>query len=97
VHTIAFALQAAKPPADAFEVTVALDNELFLPIGQFAERFLGGDPFALAEFHQPSHSAGFGYPRFDGAFAQRFARVRNDKIQIDIDHATETATGLASP
>ena len=57
--------------------------------------FLRRDFFALAEIEQAAHAAGAVDPRLDGAVAERFARVGNHQIEIDIDDPAKTAAGFA--
>ena len=76
VHAVAFALQAAKPAADAFVFAVAFDNESFLLVGQFAPGFFRRDFFALAEIEQAARAPRPVEPRLDRAIARGICRGR---------------------
>ena len=67
-----------------------------MSLTQFAIRFFNRNSFALAEIQQPAHAPGFGHPRFDGTLAERFPRVGDDEIEIDVDDPAEAAAGFAS-
>ena len=95
VHAVAFALEPAKPAANALVFAVAFDDERFLLVGQFAPGFFGRNLFALAEIEQAARPARSIEPRLDGAVAQRFAGVGNHQIEIDVDNPAEAAAGFA--
>src|SRR3990172_1442744 len=95
VHAVTSPLQSAEPPAYAFELALAVDDELLLLLRQFAVGFVRRNFLALAEIEQAARAPGPMDPRLNGAFAQGLAGVGNHQIEIDVDHPAEAAAGLA--
>src|SRR5690349_16525574 len=94
VHAVAFSLEPPKPAADALVFTIAFYDQRLLFFRQFAPGLFGRNLFALAKIQQASGPALSMRPGLDGAVVQRFARVRKDQIEIDIDNPAEAAAGL---
>ena len=95
MHAVALLLHAAKPAANAFKCALAIDDQSFLFVGEITVRFFDRDAFALTKVQQTTQAPGFAIPWFDGAVAERFFRIRNHQIEIDIDDPPETSTGFA--
>src|SRR5438876_6470755 len=99
VHAVGAALEPAEPAAHPRVVAapVALEDQRVLRRREFRPRDAGRDAPAAAELEQlaPLPAGRRGGPRLDGALGTRAARVADDQIQVEVDHAPEAATRLA--
>src|SRR5438094_700352 len=101
VHAVGAALEPAEPAAHAGVVAaaVALEHQRVLRRRELRPRDAGRDAAAPAELEQlaPLPAGRPGRPRLDGALGEGAARVGDDQIQVEVDHAPEAATRLARP
>ena len=99
-HLVGFCLQPIEEPANTIVVRCPVNDVSFLGFGETPERDIGRNLPAPAEIHQifKLHPSLFqGAPGLHGPLFNGQGRVRDDKVQVDINNSPEPSAGLTRP
>src|SRR5262249_15602891 len=99
VQLVLLALQPCEEPLYSGKLFTATDHALLLLGIEVAPRRVYGNVVQMGELAKVClQAAVFGLgPRLDGAFGQRFGRVRNHQAQVEVNGIAESLAARASP
>jgi hypothetical protein len=94
VHLVFLALEPAEEAADAFVITIAIDDEAALFLRELGPRrleadvCLAGRPLQLGQLGAIVRLA----PRLDRSLRDRFRRIGHDEVHVELDDVAEAVT-----